>query len=79
MGEADRFLEGEYQLDLTFYRCGWEFHHQGMAIHLENIDGLGASVEVLGDQDDKVNSLLAKLNLTDTTNHSVPKLVELME
>ena len=74
--EAKAIAEENYSLDFHFRRQGYEYEWNGVRIFLEDIEGLGPSIELIG-SDKSLDELRSQLSLGEKHLYSVAKQVQL--
>ena len=75
MTQANRDLKN-YKLYFKFYRTGLEYNLNGVNIHIEDIEHLKPSVEVVSESEKAIDDLFSELHIKNRISDSVPKLVE---
>jgi hypothetical protein len=73
---AEAQLSEDFELDLSFFRKGYEYRWNDVRIFLEDIEYLGTSMELLGERK-RVNDIASQLLLNDRSPHSVAEEINL--
>jgi hypothetical protein len=61
---------------IEFSRVGYEYKFDDMKIFIEEIDDLGISVEIEGDDENKIDGLLDKMDVVEVFDKTVPEMIK---
>jgi adenylate cyclase class IV len=76
--EAERFISADFYKKFSFSRRGWEYCLGSMHIYIEEIDGLGSSIEVIGPSREEILNLFNRLKVIKVITDSVPEWYDKM-
>ncbi len=77
--EAFDFIKKQFSLEFTygfeFEREGWQYNFKDCRVFIEDIKGYGPSVEVEGESEQEIKSLLNQIKATEVMRSSVPEIM----
>ena len=74
--DAEKEISSSYELNFKFHKHGFEYGFKSLRIHVEEIEYLEPTIEVIAEDKEPIGNLFNKLDITERIFKSVPKLIE---
>ena len=74
--DAEKEISDSYELNFKFHKHGFEYELKTLKIFVEEIEYLEPTIEVTAEDKESIDNLFKKLDVSERTFKSVPKLIE---